>query len=371
MRRSTNSKKSWEQPQLQSQQRHQGSSQFQGFLLGALVTCLVLSVSSRIQNFGRRPDVPVAANVQSPQTSTKPPLSVKGKVTIPTDVYVVDEYHEPLSRQLPTKPGSGVMKPSLEHFRPDQGLETTPMRITDADTVQAHMRFYYGTNATSPPPTLIYFVTPTYKRVTQIADLIRLANTLDHDCAIYWIVVEDATGCSKRGVEQRNVALDVIEYLGLEGVVYFGDDDNAYDVRMFPELRRTKRVGTFGVAYAGGGTYERCMVNPKSGKVATFVTNWIGGRQFPVDMGSLSFHTSVLLTEKRPRFAHDWGLGYLETRFLELLISSKHELEPLMNNCQRMYVYHVKTEYPYWKSRQVPISMEKQDNLHSKIFPAV
>ena len=53
-------------------------------------------------------------------------------------------------------------------------------------------------------------------------------------------------------------------------------------VRMFPELRRTKRVGTFGVAYAGGGTYERCMVNPKSGKVATFVTNWIGGRQFPV-----------------------------------------------------------------------------------------
>ena len=90
-----------------------------------------------------------------------------------------------------------------------------------------------------------------------------------------------------------------------------------------------------------------------------------------VDMGSLSFHTSVLLTERRPRFSHEWGLGYLETKFLELFINSKEELEPLMNNCQSMYVYHVKTEYPYWKTHQVPISMEKQDSLHSKIVASV
>jgi hypothetical protein len=53
-------------------------------------------------------------------------------------------------------------------------------------------------------------------------------------------------------------------------------------VRMFPELRRTKRVGTFGVAYAGGGTYERCLVDQRTGKVSSFVTNWVGGRKFPV-----------------------------------------------------------------------------------------
>lgn len=53
-------------------------------------------------------------------------------------------------------------------------------------------------------------------------------------------------------------------------------------VRMFPELRRTKRVGVFGVAYAGGGTYERCIVDPKTKKVSGFVTRWDGGRKFPV-----------------------------------------------------------------------------------------
>ena len=51
---------------------------------------------------------------------------------------------------------------------------------------------------------------------------------------------------------------------------------------MFPELRRTKRVGVFGVAYAGGGTYERCIVDPKTKKVSGFVTRWDGGRKFPV-----------------------------------------------------------------------------------------
>lgn len=90
-----------------------------------------------------------------------------------------------------------------------------------------------------------------------------------------------------------------------------------------------------------------------------------------IDMASLSFHTSVLLTEQRPRFSHEWDLGYLETKFLQLLISEKEEMEPLMSNCQRMFVFHVTTEYPYWKTRQVPISMEKQDNLHSKITASV
>ncbi|KAI2507310.1 glycosyltransferase [Fragilaria crotonensis] len=377
------STESWE-PQPQSQQRQQRRSLVEGFILGTLMMCLVLSVQRRNHNEERN-NTPIHQNVRTETSNKWTPIKKsadKAKLSIPSDVYVVgqEKYDEPLFPQLRTKRGTGIMKPSLENYRPDMGLQTIPFRITDPETVQAHMRYYYGTNSTSPPPpTLIYFVTPTHKRVTQIADLIRLANTLDHDCAIYWIVVEDATGCSKRvrdildrtGVEQRNVALDIIEYLGLEGVVYFGDDDNAYDVRMFPELRRTKRVGTFGVAYSGGGTYERCMVDPKTGKVSSFVTNWVSDRKYPVDMASLSFHTSVLLTEQRPRFSHEWDLGYLETKFLQLLISEMEEMEPLMSNCQRMFVFHVTTEYPYWKTRQVPISMEKQDNLHSKITASV
>ena len=91
-----------------------------------------------------------------------------------------------------------------------------------------------------------------------------------------------------------------------------------------------------------------------------------------VDMGGLSFHTSVLLTEQRPRFSHSWGLGYLETKFLQLFVKSTEDLEPLANNCQRMYVFHVTTEYPYVTlKKKVPDSMEKVDSLHSKILPSV
>uniref|UniRef100_A0A915Q5L5 Galactosylgalactosylxylosylprotein 3-beta-glucuronosyltransferase n=1 Tax=Setaria digitata TaxID=48799 RepID=A0A915Q5L5_9BILA len=42
----------------------------------------------------------------------------------------------------------------------------------------------------------IYFVTPTYRRLTQKADLIRLAQTLAYVPNLHWIVVEDANDTS-------------------------------------------------------------------------------------------------------------------------------------------------------------------------------
>ena len=297
MRRSTERQQA--QAQAQAQPQPQSSSLASGFVLGALMMCMLLSVESIARNqlrgvslrvsvfgFDSRARQPSEKSYGNANANANANVNVKPDVKLVTDVYIADNYDEPRSLQIPTKRSTlalasestlasasesvGIIKPlqSTEHFRPDQGLETIPFRIVDAETVQAHLRFYYGTNSTLPIPPLIYFVTPTYRRITQIADLIRLANTLDHDCAIYWIVVEDAEKCSRRvrdildrsglpyahvavktppppttttsttynknfkaakGVEQRNAALDVVEYLGLEGVVYFGDDDNAYD----------------------------------------------------------------------------------------------------------------------------------------------
>lgn len=96
-----------------------------------------------------------------------------------------------------------------------------------------------------------------------MADLTRLSNTLVLAQGVYWIIIEDADMCSQRirdlldrsglpyahiaaksapitvegraedtipkGVKQRNRALDVTDSVGITGVVYFGDDDNAYD----------------------------------------------------------------------------------------------------------------------------------------------
>ncbi len=114
-------------------------------------------------------------------------------------------------------------------------------------------------------------ITPTYYRVTQKSDLTFLCQTLMNIPRLLWIVIEDATNTSKqvkdilgrcrvesvlmnvhttnesklyvhRGMEQRNVAMDWIRRRcdecrgrhGLcEGVVYFMDDDNKFDIRLF------------------------------------------------------------------------------------------------------------------------------------------
>lgn len=123
----------------------------------------------------------------------------------------------------------------------------------------------------------IYAITPTYRRFLQKAELTRLSQTLKHVKNFHWIVVEDShektnlvkrflSNCGlkythlnirtpvemrrsrnkprwtkSRGVEQRNTALDWlrrnVKANETKGVVYFADDDNTYDIRIFEEVR--------------------------------------------------------------------------------------------------------------------------------------
>ncbi|KAJ3353286.1 Palmitoyltransferase Hip14 [Entophlyctis luteolus] len=133
----------------------------------------------------------------------------------------------------------------------------------------------------------------------------------------------------------------MIETRNLEGVVYFGDDDNAYDIRLFKELRKTTGVSVFGVGFSVG-QYERCVVNPRTGKVERFATNWVAHRKFAIDMGGFAVHTRMIAS-KKPRFRNDWTIGQLENKFIQQLAHSLDELQPLMENCTRIFVWHVKT----------------------------
>ena len=122
----------------------------------------------------------------------------------------------------------------------------------------------------------IYCITPTYARPTQKADLTRLCQTLQHVWNFHWIVVEDSEyktdlvsrfldRCGvtythfavrtsphlrrrsesprwhvPRGMEQRNKGLEWVrrnfDPKRMNGVVYFGDDDNTYDVEIFKKV---------------------------------------------------------------------------------------------------------------------------------------
>ena len=65
-------------------------------------------------------------------------------------------------------------------------------------------------------------------------------------------------------------------------------------------------------------------------------------RKFKLDMGGMAFSTAVL-KEKKPRFDPAWQPGYLEPEFMDLLVDSVEELEPLGGDCRKVLLWHVKT----------------------------
>lgn len=55
-----------------------------------------------------------------------------------------------------------------------------------------------------------------------------------------------------RGVANRRAAINWIRNNGKKtGVLYFGDDDNTFDLKLFSEIRYTKRVSMFPVGLIG------------------------------------------------------------------------------------------------------------------------
>ncbi|XP_054443485.1 galactosylgalactosylxylosylprotein 3-beta-glucuronosyltransferase 1 isoform X4 [Pteronotus mesoamericanus] len=175
------------------------------------------------------------------------------------------------------------------------GADPREYCMSDRDIVEVVRTEYVYTR---PPPwsdTLptIHVVTPTYSRPVQKAELTRLANTLLHVPNLHWLVVEDAprrtpltarllrdTGLNythlhvetprnyklrgdardpriPRGTMQRNLALRWLRETfprnsSQPGVVYFADDDNTYSLELFEEMRSTRRVSVWPVAFVGG-----------------------------------------------------------------------------------------------------------------------
>ena len=94
-----------------------------------------------------------------------------------------------------------------------------------------------------------------------------------------------------RGVSNRNKALEYLRQTYYksdnEGVVYFADDDNAYDTTIFEEMRYTKKVSMFPVGLMNTIGLSTPIVNRSSGKIVGFHDPWIHGRKFAVDMAGL------------------------------------------------------------------------------------
>lgn len=217
---------------------------------------------------------------------------------------------------------------------------------------------------------IIYFVTPTYPRREQVAELTRLAQTLMHVPSLYWIVADDNPICNPmvmqllprfgipfthlaspmpevyrkasvvpRGVANRRAALSWIRGNIKTGVMYFGDDDNTFDLRLFEEIRNTKRVSMFPVGLIGDYGVSSPIV--KEGKVIGFYDSWPAKRKFPVDMAGFAVNIEVLL--KFPNATMPFKAGYEEDMFLRSLGITLEEIEPKADDCTEVLVWHTQT----------------------------
>ena len=210
---------------------------------------------------------------------------------------------------------------------------------------------------------LIYVITPTYERLSRKMELTRMVQALMLDGGIYWILVEDAKNYSMgvrkvaydsglpfahvlrkqkklraghRGIDQRNAGLDIVRKVGLPGIIYFADDDNVYDYRLFEELRTIKTVGLFATGFAGGANFEKCVVN-ESGIITGFLSGWPGGRKFQVDMGGFAINSEILGDFTIP---YTMEPGYIEDYIVRSFINSPSEAQPI-GNCNTVYFWHI------------------------------
>uniref|UniRef100_A0A0R3RWP5 Galactosylgalactosylxylosylprotein 3-beta-glucuronosyltransferase n=1 Tax=Elaeophora elaphi TaxID=1147741 RepID=A0A0R3RWP5_9BILA len=246
--------------------------------------------------------------------------------------------------------------------------------IRSSDTLRTPLK----ASVAPSPSSQIIVITPTYRRSTRLADMTRMANTLSHIKNLYWIVIEDENhkvkavekllnrtalpytyffaktppGYPRRGWYQRTMALqylrnnsDLIRGESTKSVVYFADDDNSYDIRLFNDyIRNVQKVGIWAVGFAGGALVESPAV--VNGTVIGWNVVWHKKRKFATDMAGFAVALDVVLNSTAV-FGKSCsrGLGAPETCFLEDLGLHILDLEPFgfEEEEREILVWHTKT----------------------------
>ncbi|XP_067682682.1 galactosylgalactosylxylosylprotein 3-beta-glucuronosyltransferase 1-like [Haliotis asinina] len=245
---------------------------------------------------------------------------------------------------------------------------------------------------------MIYAIMPTHTRVQQKAELTRLSQTFLHLFKFHWIVVEDSTKktrlvgnllrnsgvsfthlcvstpsdaqlnvgglvrTSAKGVEQRNKGIswlrNNVDPATQDGVVYFADDDNTYHLRIFEEMRRTRKISVWPVGLVGDQRYTAPIV--KNGKVTRWRVSYDPIRKFAIDMAGFAMNLRLFFEIPDLQFSHYTRPGSQESYIISKTNITLNELEPLADNCTKVLVWHTRTISP---------DLTKEDAMKAKFGP--
>lgn len=89
-----------------------------------------------------------------------------------------------------------------------------------------------------------------------------------------------------RGVSNRNYGMDWIRKHAVDGVFYFADDDNTYDLELFNQMRYIKKVALFPIGLIKNFGLSSPIV--RNGTLSGYYESWIGNRKYAIDMAGFA-----------------------------------------------------------------------------------
>uniref|UniRef100_A0AC34FAW7 Galactosylgalactosylxylosylprotein 3-beta-glucuronosyltransferase n=1 Tax=Panagrolaimus sp. ES5 TaxID=591445 RepID=A0AC34FAW7_9BILA len=153
----------------------------------------------------------------------------------------------------------------------------------------------------------------------------------------------------KSGWAQRNKALSYIRYhywrYRRNAVVYFADDDNTYDLRLFNKfIRNVKTVGIWAVAFVGTALVETPVV--KNGKIQAFNVIFNPSRTFATDMAGFAVNLKLIINSKAS-FHHLCKVYDSEDCFLKQLNITLDKVQPfgVAEHPREVLVWHTQTTH--------------------------
>ncbi|KAI1720159.1 glycosyltransferase family 43 domain-containing protein [Ditylenchus destructor] len=221
--------------------------------------------------------------------------------------------------------------------------------------------------------TIIIIITPTHKRPERFADMTRFSQTLMHIKGIHWVVIEDGNhtvpaverilqrskipytyfytttmpGFPKRGWTHRNMGLEYIRKhyrdYNRNAVVYFADDDNSYDIRLFDKyIKNVKTIGVWAVGLAGAALVEAPHV--ENGQITKWDVVYAPMRRFATDMAGFAVNLNLILNTNAT-FHSGCVKVSPESCFLAQFGIPKEKVEPFGYNDdpKEVLVWHTKT----------------------------
>ncbi|ERL85680.1 hypothetical protein D910_03096 [Dendroctonus ponderosae] len=80
-------------------------------------------------------------------------------------------------------------------------------------------------------------------------------------------------------------------------------------------------------------------------KVTGYKSGWLPNRPFAIDMAGFAISLDLILEKTDANFSYQMAKGMQESEFLSYF-TTKEELEPLADQCTKVYVWHTRTETP-------------------------